>query len=182
VSTFRDMQLGQLVEDNLASHGALVLRLNRMFLDHLKSTWAPKTLRMISSEQCKLAYRNALLGMPPAHEPDTPPHVKQAIAQASILPSAALALLASKAREQCFVLALSPQRCLEARLPRLLPTSWHSCLKAAPFLGSLASRVPRPVSWFSCFKAALSWLSCLKGLPQRQAFSQRCLGSLSTPL
>ena len=92
VSTFRDMQLGQLVDDNLASHGALVSRLNRMFLDYLKNTWAPKTLRMLSSEQSKLAYDNALLGMPPAHEHDTPPHVKEAIAQASILPRAVLAL------------------------------------------------------------------------------------------
>jgi hypothetical protein len=74
VSTFRDMQLGQLVDDNLASHGALVSRLNRMFLDHLKSTWAPKTLRMLTSEQSKLAYDTALLGMPPAHEPDTSHH------------------------------------------------------------------------------------------------------------
>jgi hypothetical protein len=84
------MQLGQLVDDNLASHGALVSRLNSMFLDYLKNTWAPKTLGMLSSEQSKLAYDNALLGMPPAHEHDTPPHVKEAIAQASILPRAVL--------------------------------------------------------------------------------------------
>ena len=81
LSTFRDMQLGQLVDDGYASHAALVSRLNHMFLDHLKSTWAPKTLRMLSSEQSKLAYDNALLGMPPAHEADTPPRVKEAIAQ-----------------------------------------------------------------------------------------------------
>jgi len=86
VSTFRDMlQLGQLLDDGYASHGALVSRLNSMFLDHLKRTWAPKTLRMISCEQSKLPYANALLGMPPAHEVDTPPQVKEAIAQASIL-------------------------------------------------------------------------------------------------
>jgi hypothetical protein len=85
VRTFRDMQLGKLLDDGHASHGALVSRLNSMFLDHLKRTWAPKTLRMISCEQNKLAYANALLGMPPAHEVDTPPQVKEAIAQASIL-------------------------------------------------------------------------------------------------
>ena len=45
-------------------------RLNRMFLDHFRSTWAPKTLRMLSAEQSKLANDNELLGMPPAH--DTP--------------------------------------------------------------------------------------------------------------
>ena len=92
LSTFRDMQLGQLLDDGYASHGALVSRLNRMFLDHLKRTWAPKTLRMIFAEQSKLAYDNALLGMPPAHEADTPPLVKEAIAQASILLSPVLAL------------------------------------------------------------------------------------------
>jgi hypothetical protein len=86
------MQLGQLVDDNLASHDALVSRLNRMFLDYLKNTWAPKTLRMLSCEQSKLAYDNALLGMPPAHEQDTPRHVKEAIAQACILPRTVLAL------------------------------------------------------------------------------------------
>ena len=92
VSTFRDMQLGQLVNDNLASHGALVSRLNRMFVDYLKNTWAPKTLGKLSSEHSKLAYDNALLGMPPAHEHDTPPHIKEAIAQASMPPRAVLAL------------------------------------------------------------------------------------------
>ena len=81
LSTFRDMQLGQLVDDSYASHAVLVSRLNHMFLDNLKSTWAPKTLRMLSSEQSKLAYDNALLGVPPAHEADTPPLVKEAIAQ-----------------------------------------------------------------------------------------------------
>jgi hypothetical protein len=86
LSTFRNtLQLGQLLDDGYASHGALVSRLNSMFLDHLKRTWAPKTLRMISCEQNKLAYANALLGMPPAHEAETPPQVKEAIAQASIL-------------------------------------------------------------------------------------------------
>ena len=85
LSTFRNMQLGQLLDDGYASHGALVSRLNSMFLDHLKRTWAPKTLRMISCEQSKLAYANALLGMPPAHEADTPRQVKEAIAQASIV-------------------------------------------------------------------------------------------------
>jgi hypothetical protein len=84
LSTFRKMKLGQLLDD-YASHGALVSRLNSMFLDHLKRTWAPKTLGMISCEQNKLAYANALLGMPPAHEADTPSQVKEAIAQASIL-------------------------------------------------------------------------------------------------
>ncbi len=82
LSTFRDMQLGQMMDDGYASHGALVSRLNRMFREHLKSTWAPKTLRMISCEQSKLKYENALLGMPAAHydEADTRTHVKEAIA------------------------------------------------------------------------------------------------------
>jgi len=86
LSTFRNtLQLGQLLDDGYASHGALVSRLNSMFLDHLKRTWAPKTLRMLFCEQSKLAYANALLGMPPAHEADTSTQVKEAIAQASIV-------------------------------------------------------------------------------------------------
>jgi hypothetical protein len=85
LSTFRNMQLGQLLDDGYASHGALVSRLNSMFLDHLKTTWAPKTLRRLSCEQSKLAYANALLGMPPAHEADSWSQVKETIAQASIV-------------------------------------------------------------------------------------------------
>jgi hypothetical protein len=79
------MQLGQLLDDGYASHGALVSRLNSMFLDYLKTTWAPKTLRRLSCEQSKLAYANALLGMPPAHEADSWSQVKETIAQASIV-------------------------------------------------------------------------------------------------
>jgi hypothetical protein len=60
-----------------------VSRLNRMFIDHLKSTWVPKTLCMLASAQSKLAFENALLGMPAAHEADTQPLVKEAIAQVS---------------------------------------------------------------------------------------------------
>ena len=37
LGTLWDMQLGQLLDDGYASHAALVSRLNRMFLDHLKS-------------------------------------------------------------------------------------------------------------------------------------------------
>jgi hypothetical protein len=55
--------------------------------------WAPKTLRMLASEQKKLAYQNALLGMPASHQANTPPLVKRAIAQATILATAVSALL-----------------------------------------------------------------------------------------
>jgi hypothetical protein len=63
-----------------------------MFLHYLKNTWAPKTLGMLSSEQSKLAYDNALLGMSPAHEHDTTPHVKEAIDQAIFSLNTVLAL------------------------------------------------------------------------------------------
>jgi hypothetical protein len=48
---------------------------------------------MLASEQKKLAYQNALLGMPASHQANTPPLVKRAIAQATILATAVSALL-----------------------------------------------------------------------------------------
>ena len=66
VDILRQIGLGDLVDQEFASHSALVSRLNRMYLDHLKHSWAPNTLRKIFSEQRKVDIEDALLGMPPA--------------------------------------------------------------------------------------------------------------------
>jgi len=68
----------------LASHGALVSRLNTAFVRHLKTTWVPNTLQRICEEQGKLEFENAKLGMPPAHmdEREAQAAVRNVIAQA----------------------------------------------------------------------------------------------------
>ena len=80
------MELGfdDLLSKGLASHDALVSRLNKVFVNHLKTTWVPNTLRKLSEQPHKLALENAKLGMPAAHTPETRPAVKIAIVQASL--------------------------------------------------------------------------------------------------
>jgi hypothetical protein len=74
--------LEDLMEDGLASHSVLVSRLNDMFIKHLKTTWVPRTFQKLSEERKKLEFENAQLGMPPAHEPDSLPQVRDAVVQA----------------------------------------------------------------------------------------------------
>ena len=83
VSVFTEMELGDLLEDGFASHSALVLRLNRMFVENLRKTWAPNTLQMMSLQQSKLDYANALLGMPPAHHDDNKIAIQKIVAEVS---------------------------------------------------------------------------------------------------
>ena len=45
------MGLTDLIEEQRASHGALVSRLNDMFIKHLESTWVPRTLNKIAAEK-----------------------------------------------------------------------------------------------------------------------------------
>ena len=82
LGVFKEMGLGDLLEEGLASHAALVSRLNTMFVDELKTTWVPKTLVKIATEQEKVKYENVLLGMPPAHTAETPQEVKDAVLEA----------------------------------------------------------------------------------------------------
>jgi len=67
VGIFKKLGFDELLTQGLASHGALVSRLNKAFVNNLKTTWVPNTLRRICEEQGKLEFENAKLGMPPAH-------------------------------------------------------------------------------------------------------------------
>ena len=82
IVVFNDLGLTDLVEEQRASHGALVSRLNDMFVKHLESTWVPRTLHKIAAEKKKMEYEHAVLGMPPAHEEEALPQVKTAIVKA----------------------------------------------------------------------------------------------------
>ena len=68
IDVFNEMGLRELLDDGLASHSALVSRLNDMFLDHLKTTWVPNTLHRLSIEGGKLQIEHAMLGMPPMYQ------------------------------------------------------------------------------------------------------------------
>ena len=50
-----------------------------MFIKHLESTWVPRTLHKIAAEKKKMEFEHAVLGMPPAHEEETFPQVRDAI-------------------------------------------------------------------------------------------------------
>ena len=79
---FASMGLTDLIEEQRASHGALLSRLNDMFIKHLESTWVPRTLNKIAAEKKKMDFEHAVLGMPPAHEEDALPQVRDAIVKA----------------------------------------------------------------------------------------------------
>jgi hypothetical protein len=83
IEIFHEIGLRELVDEGLASHSALVSRLNDMFKDYLKTTWVPNTLRMLAKEDRKLQIENAMLGMPPMHQADAAPEAKEALFQAS---------------------------------------------------------------------------------------------------
>mmetsp|Transcript_16272 Transcript_16272/g.26062 ORF Transcript_16272/g.26062 Transcript_16272/m.26062 type:complete len:1119 (-) Transcript_16272:383-3739(-) len=84
VGIFKKLGFDDLLTQGLASHGALVSRLNTAFVRHLKTTWVPNTLQRICEEQGKLEFENAKLGMPPAHmdEREAQAAVRNVIAQA----------------------------------------------------------------------------------------------------
>ena len=87
VGIFKKLGFDELLTQGLASHGALVSRLNKAFVNNLKTTWVPNTLRRICEEQGKFEFENAKLGMPPAHtdERETQAVVRNVIVQASYL-------------------------------------------------------------------------------------------------
>ena len=45
---FKSLGLADLIEEQRASHAALVSRLNDMFIKHLETTWVPRTLQKAS--------------------------------------------------------------------------------------------------------------------------------------
>ena len=76
---FNSLGLADLIEEQRASHAALVSRLNDMFIKHLESTWVPRTLQKLAAEKERIPFEHALLGMPPAHEEEALPQVRDAI-------------------------------------------------------------------------------------------------------
>ena len=76
---FNAIGLADLIEEQRASHAALVSRLNDMFIKHLESTWVPRTLQKLAAEKERIPFEHALLGMPPAHEEEALPQVRDAI-------------------------------------------------------------------------------------------------------
>ena len=80
IGVFQSMGLDDLLQDGLASHTALVSRLNKMFINHLKTSWVPRTMRKLNVESQKIDFENAKLGMPAAHE-GACPDVRERIIQ-----------------------------------------------------------------------------------------------------
>jgi len=76
---FNAIGLADLIEEQRASHAALVSRLNDMFIKHLETTWVPRTLQKLAAEKERIPFEHALLGMPPAHEEEALPQVRDAI-------------------------------------------------------------------------------------------------------
>jgi hypothetical protein len=76
---FNAIGLADLIEEQHASHAALVSRLNAMFIKHLEATWVPRTLQKLAAEKERIPFEHALLGMPPAHEEEALPQVRDAI-------------------------------------------------------------------------------------------------------
>ena len=60
---FKAIGLADLIEEQRASHGALVSRLNDMFVKHLESTWVPRTLQKLAAEKERMPFEHALLGI-----------------------------------------------------------------------------------------------------------------------
>ena len=79
IVVYNAIRLADLIEEQRASHGALVSRLNGMFFKHLESTWVPRTLQKLAAEKERLPFEHALLGVPPAHEEEALPQVRDAI-------------------------------------------------------------------------------------------------------
>ena len=82
IMILNDVGLADLIEEQRASHGALMSRLNGMFIKHLETTWVPRTLLKAADEKNRMLFQHALLGMPPAHEEEALPQVRDAIVKA----------------------------------------------------------------------------------------------------
>ena len=65
---FRKNGLGDMIDDGLALHTALVSGLNKMFINYLKESWVPKTMRMLKVERSKVDLEDVKLGLPAAQE------------------------------------------------------------------------------------------------------------------
>jgi len=74
------MGLDDLLQGGFASHTALVTGLNKMFINHLKASWVPRTMQRLYVECQKIPFENAKLGMPAAHE-GASPDVREKIIQ-----------------------------------------------------------------------------------------------------
>ena len=53
--------------------------LNDMFIKHLETSWVPRTLQKLAAEKEGIPFEHALLGVPPAHEEEALPQVRDAI-------------------------------------------------------------------------------------------------------
>ena len=72
IGVFQEMGLDDLLQGGFASHTALVTGLNKMFINHLKTSWVPRTIQRLNMERQKIDFENAKLGMPAAHEGASP--------------------------------------------------------------------------------------------------------------
>jgi hypothetical protein len=50
-----------------------------MFIKHLETSWVPRTLQKLAAEKEGIPFEHALLGVPPAHEEEALPQVRDAI-------------------------------------------------------------------------------------------------------
>jgi hypothetical protein len=76
---FNAIGLADLIEEQHASHAALVSRTNDMFIKHLESTWVPRTLQKLAEEKERIPFEHALLGMPPALEEEALLQIRDAM-------------------------------------------------------------------------------------------------------
>ena len=80
IVVFNAIGLADLIEAQRGSHGALVWRLNDMFIKLiLETTWVPRTLQKLAEEKERIPFEHALLGVPPAHEEEPLPQIRDAI-------------------------------------------------------------------------------------------------------
>jgi hypothetical protein len=79
IAAFNAIGLADLIDEQRASHAALVWRLNDMFIKHLETTWVPRTVQTLAVEEERIPLEHALLGMPPAHEEEAFSQVRDAI-------------------------------------------------------------------------------------------------------
>ena len=50
-----------------------------MFIKHLETSWVPRTLQNLAAEKEGIPFEHALLGVPPEHEEEALPQVRDAI-------------------------------------------------------------------------------------------------------
>jgi hypothetical protein len=63
---FVENRMGDLVEGKSATTNALLEKVNGMFLQYLKASWLPTTMRKLKAEKCKIADAERRLGLPVA--------------------------------------------------------------------------------------------------------------------